>query len=246
MPPATFLLPANQLASHITAIYKYVAIRSETELNRACAMISDRSLWFWHVTGQNDPRECQPIPFFGGNYGEVYDYFLTDFTEAFPHLPPHQIDRLAYKAARNPRIPRPDMVYRWYAICCFSAANSCPVLWRDYGGDESGIMLEYPTEAGTSTGLACKVNYTDEPVRLNLLRLDYPAVHRVFTTKTKRWAHEREYRMIERLRAPFSGGSFRYGDLAITSVTLGARLPECAAAAIRRTCDQHNIPIRNS
>ena len=242
----SYLPPADQRASRLPALFKYVPVRDQAELDRACAMIADRSLWFWHITGQNDERECQPDVFWGGGYEEVYRYFLEDLREAFPHADSEAIERQARRAASNPQIPRPEQVYRMWAICCFSAACDCPYLWREYGADGAGIMVEYPTPEGSSAGLAGKVNYTDEPVRLDLLQLDESTMYRVFTTKMAQWSREREYRLVERLDAPCSGRSFVYSDLKIASVTVGARMQAASADRIRHVCRQAGIKVRDA
>ena len=180
MPAVSHLPPVDQRASQLPAIFKYLPVRNQGELDRACAMIAYRALWFWHITGQNDERECKPKVFFGGGYVELYRYFLADCTETFPDVSPETIERLARIAACNPQFPKPELVCRMWAICCFSAACNCPHLWREYGADGEGIMVEYPTPEGASVGLAGKVNYTDEPVRLDLSRLDEHTAYRVF------------------------------------------------------------------
>ena len=107
-------------------------------------------------------------------------------------------------------------------------------------------MVEYPTPEGSSAGLAGKVNYTDEPVRLDLLRLDEHTAYRVFTTKTMRWAREQEYRLVERLDKPYSGCSFVYGDLQIASVTIGVRLRAASAVRVRQTCRHHGVVVKDA
>ncbi|MCR9248574.1 MAG: hypothetical protein NXI31_26405 [bacterium] len=242
----SYLPPVDQRASQLPAIFKYVPVRGEEELDRACAMIADRSLWFWHVTGQNDERECQPDVFWGGGFEEIYRYFLDDLREAFPDADQGAIERQARMAASNPQIPKPEQVYRMWAICCFSAARDCPYLWREYGADGAGIMIEYPTPEGSSAGLAGRVTYTDEPVRLDLLQMDESTMYRVFTTKTTQWRREREYRMAQRLDAPSSGRSVVFSDLKIASVTIGARLQVASAARVQQVCQRAGIEVRQA
>jgi hypothetical protein len=133
-----------------------------------------------------------------------------------------------------------------WAVCCFSAACNCPDLWREYGGGGAGIMVEYPTPDGSSAGFAGKVIYSDEPVRLDLLRLDEHTAYRVFTTKTMQWAREREYRMVEPLDTPYSGRSFVYRDLQIASVTIGENLQSASVERIRQTCKQKGIVVKDA
>lgn len=209
-------------------------------------MLIDRSLWFWHVTGQNDERECQPEASFDGGYHERYRYFRDDFKSAYPNADPRTIKRLARMAANSPKVPRSDQVYRFWAICCFSASRDCPYMWQQYGADGAGIMVEYPAPEGSSAGLAGKVKYTDEPVQIDLCHLDESDVYRVFTTKTLKWSTEREYRLVMRLEEPFSGKSIVFSDLQIASVTVGPRLEGAFLDRVRSTCSEHGIEIKNA
>lgn len=209
-------------------------------------MLADRSLWFWHITGQNDERECRPEVFFGDSYHGRYRYFRDDLKSAYPHADRRFIKQQARRAAKNPRIPHPGEVYRYWAICCFSARRDCPYMWQQYAADGAGIMVEYPTAGGSPAGLAGKVNYTDEPVRVDLLTLDESVAYRVFTTKTTLWSREQEYRLVERLDEPSAGRLFTYRDLRIASVTIGIRLQTDFADRIRSTCSEHGIEIKNA
>jgi hypothetical protein len=242
----SYIPPFEQLASQLNSIFKYVRVQNLKELARASAMIADRSLWFWHVTGQNDERECHPECYYGGGYEELYRYFFVDFRRAFPDADPEAIKRQARKAARTPQLPTPEQVYRNWAICCFSASYNCPHMWREYATGGAGIMIEYPTPEGSSAGLAGKVNYTDEPIRLDLLTLDESVMYRVFTTKSKKWSGEREYRLVERLDEPFSGRSFIYSDLQISSITIGCAMQAAFSERIRILCNEHGIALRNA
>ena len=99
---------------------------------------------------------------------------------------------------------------------------------------------------GSPAGMAGKVNYSDEPVRLDLLTLDEREVYRVFTTKTIQWSMEREYRLVERLNEPFAGRLFTYSGLRIASVTIGMRLEAGFVDRFRSICSEHGIDIEYS
>lgn len=241
-----FQPPREDLASNIGAIYKYREIINPEDLNRVLKMIREGSLWFWHVTGQNDENECQPIVFFGGDRKARYKYFLEDFKQAYPLVTTKILKGKAKQASKNPKIPSPDMVYNYWAICCFSAKGNCPDLWRRYSGNGKGIVLEYEAKESSSIGLAAKVKYTDNPVHLDILHIDEEKCYEIFTTKTKKWEIEQEYRMVERLSVPKSGKNINYSDIHILSVRLGSLLNQNSRKDIIDLCENMEIAIHDS
>ena len=84
-------------------------------------MLKHKSLWFYHVTSQNDENECNPILKYEGTFKEKYQYFLDDFKSSFPKTPLKELKKLARKTAKKPKLPKPSDVYDMWALCCFSA-----------------------------------------------------------------------------------------------------------------------------
>jgi hypothetical protein len=241
-----FQPPHEDLASNIGAIYKYSEIICPEHLNRALTMIREGTLWFWHVTRQNDENECKPKVFFGEDRRARYKYFLEDFKQAYPQVDTKILKEKAKQAARNPKIPSPDMIYNYWAICCFSAKGNCPHLWRRYAGNGKGIVLEYEAKEGSSIGMAAKVKYTDNPVFLDILQIDEEKCYEIFTTKITKWDIEQEYRMVEKLRVPNSGKNFTYSDIRILSVRLGSVLNKNFRKEIIDLCQNMKIAIHES
>lgn len=234
--------PQNELASCGGKLYKYRAISDAEGLDQAVSMIRDRSLWFWHLTGQNDPKECKPKVFFGGDRQDIYRYFVNDLSTAYPGADPNEIRRQAKKASINPVIPNASSVYRFWAVCCFSANGDDPRMWDEYACQGAGIVIEYRANQGSSLGLAGMVKYTDNPVDLDLLRLTEDKMYGVFTTKEDKWYYEEEYRMVERLDSAGTGRNFHYGDIDIISVTFGRRLSSVYRSRIENLCAELKIP----
>jgi hypothetical protein len=56
-------------------------------------------------------------------------------------------------------------------------------LWKTYGGNGEGLVIEYEAKEDTSIGLAAKVKYQDTPVRVDLVKIDEKKCYEVFTTK---------------------------------------------------------------
>lgn len=235
--------PPDDLASMLGVIYKYRKISSPEEFCQALAMIKHKSLWFWHLTGQNDENECNPKVIFGGGYGARYEYFKKDFKSAYPHWSRKYIKKKAGEAARMPKIPKSSDVHKYWSVCCFSAKASDVELWHRYGGNGSGIVLAYEAKKGSSIGMAAKIKYKDERVLLDILRLDEEKSYEIFTTKQKKWEYEEEYRMVERLDVPFSGKNIVFPDVNILSVRLGESLKDHYRTEIIDLCQNLNITI---
>jgi len=239
----TFIPPKEDLASQIGVLYKYVKIDNARLLVRAKSMIKDKSLWFWHVTGQNDKNECKPFVFFGGDGRARYNYFKKDFKEAFPNHPSKYLEKQARKAARKPTVPAANKVYDYWAICCFTTKGNSPDLWKEYAGKGAGIVIEYEAKEGLSIGLASKITYSNKKIKLDILKITEEVCYNIITTKTKRWEHEEEYRMTMRLGDPKIGQNFFFNDVKILSVRLGENLGLEYSKTIQKLCTKNHIPV---
>ena len=72
-------------------------------------------------------------------------------------------------------------------ICCFSESKDSNPMWAYYGGNHSGIVLEYDT------------SLFDKKTKDNLFQIDYRTDRKAFSaciTKSKQWEHEKEWRLI--------------------------------------------------
>jgi hypothetical protein len=231
-----YIPPEDRQAKNIGLLYRYRSADSDVSFRQVLEMIKNRSLWFWHLTGQNDKNECRPIPFFGGDRKAIYRYFKDDFRSAYPTADIKLIKKQARTAARNPVVPDPRDVYRQWGVCCFSSNGSSTRMWSEYGANGNGVVICYKADETTSLGLAGKVEYTDEPIYLDLLKMNESLAYKIFTTKTTEWSHEAEYRIVERLPEPESGRSYIYTDTIIDSVTVGSQISQEKDHLIRELC----------
>jgi len=140
-----------------------------------------------------------------------------------------------------------DVVYLFTVSALNQQINNVPGyahdLWKEYASNGAGIVLEYEAEEGSSIGLAGRVKYTDEPVLLDLLKIDELKCYEIFTTKTTKWRVEEEYRMVERLIFPMAGNNFSYFDVKIRSVRLGINLNKIFRKEIMDLCQHMDVAI---
>lgn len=81
----SYQLPEKELAFNLGKLFKYRSVENTEKLVRALQVIRYHSLWFWHLTGQNDEYECSPVVFWGGSRHDKYKYFVKDFKHAYPN-----------------------------------------------------------------------------------------------------------------------------------------------------------------
>jgi hypothetical protein len=233
----------EETASKLGVLFKYRPVKDLEQLGQVLSMIRNRSLWFWHLTGQNDGQECAPKVFFGGGSKAIYRFFVEDLRCAYPKADLEKIKQQARQAARSPVIPNPRSIYRHWGVCCFSSRGNDPRLWDEYACGSNGVVISYKADAGSSLGLAGRVKYTDTPVCVDILKLSESIIYEVFTTKQKKWEHEAEYRIVERLNSPETGRDFHYRDIAISGVIIGIGVSENKREIIERTCAEFRIPV---
>lgn len=233
--------PNDELASQLRVLYKYRSITDDATLEQTLSMIRTRSLWFWHLTDQNDKNECNPRVFFGGNQNAIYKYFLNDFNIAFPNIDSEIIKKYAMGASRSPVIPKPSDVYRHWAVCCFSAMSDSALMWQRYATNGSGVAIAYRADPGSSMGLAGKVQYSDKVGCLDILNLSEDKIYEIFTTKEKKWMQEQEYRMVEKLDSAESGNNFYYPDVQIIKVVIGGLLDNAYVDKVESLCSELDI-----
>jgi hypothetical protein len=144
-------------------------------------------------------------------------------------------------------------------IYCLTPDPLSTLMWSHYGGDHTGICLEF--HVGNPLFLAARgVRYREEYPAFVLTKMDTMSVMDVILTKAKCWEYEQEYRLIGSPKQP-KGASLRlYGDFlklpdrSLLSVIVGCNgdyksvknivdvtAPEVRVIRIRRAPNQYNL-----
>jgi len=127
-------------------------------------------------------------------------------------------------------------------VCCFTIKADDQLMWAHYAGNHRGVCLlyeipvqylqdQYPSEAGDFFFVGgSKIHYDDNAFSnwLRLGNLFEPtndpaenAVTRIFTSKSKAWEHEEEYRLV--MSKP---GLVQLQPQHLTEITFGLRTPK--------------------
>lgn len=238
-----YLPPEGELASCCGFLYKYRPARDDKEFNQIISMIERGSLWFWHLTGQNDPNECKPLVYFGGDKRSRFLYFKDDFARSFPNLGLRNIEKMAMRAARNPVIPKPSSIYKHWTVCCFSSDANSEEMWGKYASNGGGVVITYLADSSVSLGRAGRVKYSDDKVLLDILNMNNDKMYEIFTTKECKWSYEKEYRLVMRLERPGCGVNVICKDVKIVEVVIGDKMLSDKAMVIERLCFERSIKV---
>ena len=86
------------------------------------------------------------------------------------------------------------------SICCLSVIPDDLLMWAHYAGGHKGVCLKYDIEDDSLPDCILKrVIYQDDLVKVNFVKpSDDIQIVSVFTTKSKHWEYEQEYRLISR------------------------------------------------
>ena len=240
----SFIPSFEKRASVHGRLHKYRSTSSLNELDQLLSMINKGSLWLYHLTGQNDERECTPICFFGGDRRHRYKFFKKDFKVTWPNADPNWIERSARSVSRSPIIPNSKKIYRNWAVCCFSIDEHSSRMWQEYACNYNGVIITYLADKSVSLGLAGKVIYSDRPVMLDIMDINEEKMYEIFTTKDLKWEYESEYRIIEKLDEPESGINKFYKDNKILSITIGRNVSSEYQHIICDLCEKKGILIK--
>jgi Protein of unknown function (DUF2971) len=144
-------------------------------------------------------------------------------------------------------------------IYCLTPDPLSTLMWSHYGGDHTGICLEF--HVGNRLFLTAHgVKYEKQYPRFVLSQMNSPDALKCILTKAKCWEYEQEYRLIGSPRFPegaplkLDGNFLKLPDRALPSVIVGcngdfgavkrivnAAAPEVRVIQIRRAPNQYNL-----
>jgi hypothetical protein len=128
-------------------------------------------------------------------------------------------------------------------IASFSEAHRSEPMWAHYAGSFKGICVAYnfrKLSQSLSGGCFVRMVYNEEPPKLLANRSSPEDRARLaLSSKTLRWAQEREWRLISDATGPV-----RYEDLAsVTAIYLGSRIDPANKRAITKALAGSNVKV---
>jgi hypothetical protein len=154
-------------------LYRYRAVDGEARLLRELKSIEENTLWCSSFTSLNDPME--------GTYSGSMN------------LVPHDRFKFVQSRIRDEKSA--------LGICSFSEVHDNGPMWAYYADQFKGICIAYNLEclrsALSEQFSFVRVTYEDKPCMITQRRLsDGEVALRILSSKSNRWLHEREWRLI--------------------------------------------------
>ena len=150
----------------------------------------------------------------------------------------------------NPKAKRNNL--KNIGVCCFSEVIDDPLMWAHYTNQYHGFALGFQGSNFTvqmskddfSKHTLTKVIYPEQPPQI---KMNYPfAQHYLLSTKFKRWAYEKEWRLIATIDSDIRKVYF---DLdSVIGIYIGHELPDNDPSAFDLICEiarlkYPNVPI---
>ncbi|QCP86258.1 DUF2971 domain-containing protein [Cereibacter sphaeroides] len=129
-----------------------------------------------------------------------------------------------------------------YGVTAFSETHTSETMWAYYANQFKGICLKYSVRkllAGLPSGaVLSKMNYNElPPMFLRNRQASSLKAKMALSYKTIRWAHEREWRLINDCV-----GKAHYEDTsAVSDIYFGARVNDAVRAAVLNAANDLNI-----
>lgn len=219
-------------------LYKYEPPTSQTLQN-----LKSQTIYFGSPRNFNDGFDCAMQPEIADLSDEDVELMRTEMLSD-GRWPPEFRGRLAVTPAgmlrqdlmrvgrRAMENQKDDFLDRC-GVTCFSEINDNVLMWAHYSGKSQGVCLEFDSRFDPLTK-AVKVRYEPKFPSINFARdLDIASgvqgILRLYSTKSKDWAYEREWRAIHSEK----NTKFGYEAQALTGVYFG---PDASRESIEITC----------
>lgn len=92
---------------------------------------------------------------------------------------------------------RIDEINDKVSICCLSDTCDDLLMWAHYAEGHNGICLKYDIERDSFPDCILeRVDYLEDLVKVNIVKMPEEPIIPIFTTKSKHWKYENEFRLI--------------------------------------------------
>lgn len=184
-------------------LYRYQQLNHNTKDS-----ILNHYLYFSKPSSLNDPFDCHFSPVIEGTH---YEKVMSVKRMVGLLNLSREERRKAEKDCLQEMINKEldyDFIYKSIdeindkiSICCLSDTCEDLLMWAHYADGHMGVCLKYDIEQDTLPDCILKpVNYKPDLTKSNLVQpSDDDDIISIFTTKSKHWEYEREYRLINHL-----------------------------------------------
>jgi len=231
-----------------THLYKYVSFTEQSLRN-----LKERVIYFGSPLDFNDPYDCAVSPLIESP-SDTEVIKLRDEPINLSNMDSEYIKNLKQKdlnAVRDvllstAKLGLENEISKFLAqrgISCFSERNDDLLMWAQYGGIYKGFCLEFSSHAEVLSK-ARKVRYSSTPpsisVRSLLLDSELSIVDTLFCTKSKDWAHEREWRAGHAK----AGSKMIYNPEDLKGVYFGSEIDQHSIEIVRLIVESEHENVR--
>ena len=219
-------------------LYKYSSFTAQNLEN-----LKNQQIYFNSPKNFNDPYDCSVTPKIlvptNGEVESLRDQYLretavgTPVHEQFKAASASKLREMLMRSASQVVAEKVKNFSETKGVSCFSEGCEDLLMWAHYGGNYRGFCLEFDTHRLPTVH---KVEYTDTMPQFNMVPLlrnpedaGDSGIMSVFLSKSRSWAHEREWRALHQN----TGTLFGYPAEALTGVYFG---PEISTAALEIIC----------
>jgi hypothetical protein len=214
-------------------LYKYRDLSGGNREYVRQTIVNNR-VWFSSPADFNDPFDCRAHMSFRGSKKDWQKYLFGLFKKYAPHL--NRVQRQAEiarvfrteKRHKNPEVFRNVLAdaqrdINGLGVFCLSTCNDDILMWSYYANRHTGVCLGFAHQVGL-LGAAYPVEYASEFPEVDYLSDgDMRKLKANILTKASAWSHEREWRVIDRVRGP---GVRQFSPEVLVAVIFGARMSQ--------------------
>jgi hypothetical protein len=190
-------------------------------------------LWHSRRASFNDPYDCySSLLKYEPTHDQLIDYALRTL------LPGESLDFITNYMLDNPQavvdgfINTVDDVIDDMGLCCFTTKCDNTLMWSHYAKHHKGICIGFDPSKDIESFLVAKVRYRDDFAPKNYF--DDPTTNAMimYTTKSKDWEYEDEYRLVNTL-----SGEIPYNKQALSEIIFGCKCSQDDMLAVISTIE---------
>lgn len=229
-------------------LYKYVSFSDQSLRN-----LKERVIYFGSPFGFNDPYDCAVSPLIESPTDteviELRDTMVNSSNMDNDHiekLKQDDLDVVRDFLLRAAEVALENEIKKFLSqrgVSCFSERNDDLLMWAQYAGIYKGFCLEFSARAHVLSK-ARKVLYPPTPPSVSvhslLLDRELSIVDTLFCTKSKDWAHEREWR-VGHAKA---GSKVIYNPDDLTGVYFGSEIDQPSLEIVRLIVESEHKNVR--
>lgn len=208
-------------------LYKYRPIDEHT-----ISLLKDNEIYLSNpIKDFNDPFDCKTIPEIL-NQREFVETMARAIVRAYPEVSLSELEADIRQGLNEARLDRfssifQEFVARTTGVYCLSEEHDNPLMFSHYASGHKGICLGFSTEelrrnVLNSDDILRKIIYRNSMRKVRFNKSDpFKLFVTTFTTKSKPWKYEREWRILTFGRS----GPIKLSAVALREVIFGCETP---------------------